>query len=308
MKPRASLLPPTPTLPRVSADDLQPPRFGSGAKAHLYPWRIPERTVQNGIAADEAQIAFFTIRAASIVGPGHRCADPATPRQDAYRIGRDRDDRHAILAVADGLSSARLSDIGAAAAASHAVTLLREAVQLRPGIDGLEATRIYAEIAKSMTEQADARGAESRDIASVLITAVLEEPAEPGGDARAWAAWIGDCSGWVLLPGEKRWQFCIGDRKDSGFELATNEVASYLPDSPYQVRQHTFLLPPDSALALVTDGISDAWATLDEANRYFAKSWRRPRPAAVFLNDIGYDARQLVDDRTAVVVWNGPQR
>lgn len=100
---------------RERPTDLSVPRFGEGARAQGYPWLLPERTVQNGIAADEATVGALAIRAASVVGPGHRCGQPAEPRQDSYRIGRSPDSRYAIVAVADGLSSAAWSDVGATA-------------------------------------------------------------------------------------------------------------------------------------------------------------------------------------------------
>ena len=65
-------------------------------------------------------------------------------------------------------------------------------------------------------------------------------------------------------------------------------------------------LAPGAALALVTDGIGDAWADpAGNVNEYFANAWRSPVPATRFTADVGFDAPQCLDDRTAVVVWNG---
>nr|WP_237550437.1 protein phosphatase 2C domain-containing protein [Streptomyces sp. SID8354] len=289
---------------RERPTDLSVPRFGDGARAQGYPWLLPERTVQNGIAADEATVGAFTLRAASVIGPGHRCGQPAEPRQDSYRIGRSRDSRHAIVAVADGLSSAAWSDAGATTASSQAVTLLREQIET-VGFGGLDVKELYGRIAESIAAHATGRGVGTSQMATVLITAVLAEP-DANGVARAWVAWLGDSSAWTLDAHVPRWQFSAGDAKDRSAAVVSNEVAGRLPDTPQLARDHYVTLAPGAALALVTDGIGDAWADpAGNVNAYFANAWRSPVPATRFTADVGFDAPQCLDDRTAVVVWNG---
>ncbi|MER7182894.1 protein phosphatase 2C domain-containing protein [Streptomyces hyaluromycini] len=289
---------------RERPTDPSVPRFGDGARAQGYPWLLPERTAQNGIAADEATVGAFAIRAASVIGPGHRCDLPAEPRQDSYRIGRSRDSRYAIVAVADGLSSAAWSDAGATTASSQAVTLLREQIET-VGFGGLDAKELYGRIAESVAAQAAGRGVGPAHMATVLITAVLAEP-DANGVAEAWVAWLGDSSAWTLDPRVPLWRISAGDAKDRTAAVVSNEVAGRLPDTPQLARDHYVTLAPGAALALVTDGIGDAWA--DQAgnvNEYFANAWRSPVPATRFTADVGFDAPQCLDDRTAVVVWNG---
>ncbi|TKA02191.1 protein phosphatase 2C domain-containing protein [Actinacidiphila oryziradicis] len=289
---------------RERPTDLSVPRFGDGARAQGYPWLLPERTVQNGIAADEATVGAFTIRAASVIGPGHRCGQPAEPRQDSYRIGRSRDSRYAIVAVADGLSSAAWSDAGATTASSQAVTLLREQIEA-VGFGGLDVKELYGRIAESIAAHAAGRGVGTSHVATVLITAVLAEP-DINGVAEAWVAWLGDSSAWTLDLRGPLWRFCAGEAKDRAAAVVSNEVAGRLPDTPQLARGHYVTLAPGAALALVTDGIGDAWAEpAGNVNEYFANAWRSPVPATRFTADVGFDAPQCLDDRTAVVVWNG---
>lgn len=289
---------------RERPTDLSVPRFGDGARAQGYPWLLPERTVQNGIAADEATVGAFTIRAASVIGPGHRCGQPAEPRQDSYRIGRSRDSRYAIVAVADGLSSAAWSDAGATTASSQAVTLLREQIET-VGFGGLDVKELYGRIAESIAVHATGRGVGTSHMATVLITAVLAEP-DTNGVAKAWIAWLGDSSAWTLDPRVPLWRFSAGEAKDRAAAVVSNEVAGRLPDTPQLARDHYVTLAPGAALALVTDGIGDAWADpAGNVNEYFANAWRSPVPATRFTADVGFDAPQCLDDRTAVVVWNG---
>jgi hypothetical protein len=289
---------------RERPTDLSVPRFGDGARAQGYPWLLPERTVQNGIAADEATVGAFTLRAASVIGPGHRCGQPAEPRQDSYRIGRSRDSRYAIVAVADGLSSAAWSDAGATTASSQAVTLLREQIET-VGFGGLDVKELYGRIAESIAAHAAGRGVDTSHMATVLITAVLAEP-DTNGVARAWVAWLGDSSAWTLDPHVPLWRFAAGEAKDRTAAVVSNEVAGRLPDTPQLARDHYVTLAPGAALALVTDGIGDAWADpAGNVNEYFANAWRSPVPATRFTADVGFDAPQCLDDRTAVVTWNG---
>ncbi|WP_457031852.1 protein phosphatase 2C domain-containing protein [Kitasatospora sp. P5_F3] len=289
---------------RERPTDLSVPRFGEGARAQGYPWLLPERTVQNGIAADEAVVGALTIRAASVIGPGHRCSQPADPRQDSYRIGRSRDSRYAIMAVADGLSSAAWSDAGATAAASQAVTLLREQIEAG-GFGRLDVKRLYGRIAESVAGQAAGRGVSTAQVATVLITAVIAAPDEHGV-SQAWVGWLGDSSAWMLDPGIPLWQFAAGEAKDRVAEVVSNEVAGRLPDTPQLAVDRLVTLAPGAALALVTDGIGDAWADPGgNVNQYFANAWHLPVPATRFTADVGFDAPQCLDDRTAVVVWNG---
>ncbi|MEU4113883.1 protein phosphatase 2C domain-containing protein [Kitasatospora sp. NPDC028055] len=289
---------------RERPTDLSVPRFGDGARAQGFPWLLPERTVQNGIAADEATVGALAIRAASVVGPGHRCDQPAEPRQDSYRIGRTRDSRYAIVAVADGLSSAAWSDTGATTASSRAVTLLREQIEAG-GFDRLDVKELYGRVAESVAGQAAGRGVGTSHLATVLITAVIAEP-DASGAARAWVGWLGDSSAWMLDPRVPRWQFAAGEAKDREGPVVSNEVAGRLPDTPHLALDGYLTLAPGAALALVTDGIGDAWADrAGNVNEYFANAWRSPVPATRFTADVGFDAPQCLDDRTAVVVWNG---
>ncbi|MGW2836713.1 protein phosphatase 2C domain-containing protein [Streptomyces sp. NPDC001493] len=289
---------------RERPTDLSVPRFGDGARAQGYPWLLPERTAQNGIAADEAVVGAFTVCGASVIGPGHRCGHPAGPRQDSYRIGRTRDSRYAIVAVADGLSSAAWSDTGATTASSQAVTLLREQIET-VGFDRLDAQELYGRIAASIAAQAAGRGVTTSHMATVLITAVLAEP-DANGVAKVWVSWLGDSSAWTLDPRVPLWRFTSGEAKDRAAAVVSNEVAGRLPDTPHLARDHYLTLPPGAALALVTDGIGDAWADPSgHVNEYFANAWRSPVPATRFTADVGFDAPQCLDDRTAVVLWNG---
>jgi hypothetical protein len=164
---------------------------------------------------------------------------------------------------------------------------------------------VYGRIAESVAEQAAARGADASYVSTVLITAVVAEP-HADGVAEAWVGWLGDSSAWTLDPQHPLWRFSAGEAKDRAAAVVSNEVAGRLPDTAQLARGQYLRLAPGAALALVTDGIGDAWADQEgNVNAYFANAWRSPVPATRFTADVGFDAPQCLDDRTAVVVWNG---
>jgi hypothetical protein len=210
-----------------------------------------------------------------------------------------------VVAVADGLGNAKQSELGANTAVSVAVGLLRDEVEQGGDPGGVDFRRVYNTVAENMAQQAANRRLSQRDVDAVMIAAVIANPQYDGGEAIAWVSWIGDVSAWLLVPQAERWQFAAGDRKDGTDEMASNAVAGTLPGTPDRVETAVVRIPHGAALALVSDGVGDALASIDAANRHFAKAWATPPSAVSFLNDVSYDAERFLDDRTAVVVWNG---
>ncbi|RKT89205.1 Serine/threonine protein phosphatase PrpC [Saccharopolyspora antimicrobica] len=279
-----------------------PPRFGRGSKAQALPWLLPAHAVYPGIAADEAQLGDLAVRAASVVGPGHRCEEPVVPRQDAYRLGRDDDGRYLIAAVADGVSSSRSAELGATVAVSAAITMLRDRLNTAPDLETLAATEIFSGVAAQMTDTATSRNLRGSDVCAALVIAVI--PAHPvPGEREMWVAWVGDASVWTLRDGV--WSFAAGDDKRTTDGVESNALAHVLPDNPLTVTSRRFQLRTGDVVALMTDGVGDALATLGEANGYFARKWAAPPSATSFADDVGYDAERFIDDRTAVAVWVG---
>ncbi|HET6501263.1 MAG TPA: protein phosphatase 2C domain-containing protein [Amycolatopsis sp.] len=293
-----------PPAPAGDSPGLAPPRVGRGSKAQALPWLLPAHTVYPGIVADEARLGDLAVRAASVVGPGHRCEEPVTPRQDAYRLGRDESRRHLIVAVADGVSSSRFAELGATVAASAAVNILRERLSHSPDPAALAASDVFCGVAAQMADAAASRSLGNSDICAALVTAVIPAGPVPGDEPRQmWVAWVGDASVWTVRDGA--WTFVAGDHKRASGGLESNAVAHALPDSPLTVTTTNIGLAPGAVVALVTDGVGDVLATLGEANQYFTRNWARPPSSTSFVNDVGYDAERFIDDRTAVAVWVG---
>jgi len=250
-----------------------------------------------------AELGDLSVRAASVVGKDHR--RHAEPRQDAFGIGRDDHGRYLLLALADGLGSSARSEIGAAAAAEAAVAVLRDRTTADfPLNDNRLAVQVFAKVASQMLENVP-RWLDAADIGTVLMTAVVEAYPQPDGSRAVWLAWLGDVSAWVLSGG--RWSQCGGDAKAGGDGPISNAVCGVLPQQPHLAKGRALRLGTGQVLALVSDGVGDALEQA-EGQKHFAEWWSRPPSIAAFVNQVSYEARAYVDDRTAVVVWTDPER
>jgi protein phosphatase 2C-like protein len=279
-------------------------QFGRGARAQQKPWRLPAQpSPVPGIVADEAELGALTVRAASLVGPGHRCEEPAVARQDAYRLGQDATGEYLVVAVADGLSSSQRSDLGATVAVSSAVASLVEL--LRTGFDPgrLSAPELFGRVARRMREETAARGLSDGDVCTVLITAVLPTLLREGEPRPCWVGWLGDASLWRL--GEGRWRVVAGNRKRDEGGIASDALDAVLPYDPDAAQSRLLPFALGDVLTLVSDGVGDGLAGLSALNRFLAENWAEPPSIADFINHVGFDAEQFTDDRSAVTVWAG---
>lgn len=112
-------------------------------------------------------------------GRGHRQRDE--PCQDAFAVHVDPDGARAVAAVADGLGSRRLSQVGSQAACDAAVASL----QAEPTWDRDAMLRAVAAAARAVDDAAAAQGLAANDLATTLQVAAV-------ADGRLVAAMIGD--------------------------------------------------------------------------------------------------------------------
>jgi hypothetical protein len=284
---------------RIDPALMRPHVFDGTPRAARLPWLLPTEPGQSGIAADEARLGGLDVRAVSLVGPSHRCEEPATARQDAYRLGRDAAGRYLVVAVADGLSESRRSDLGATVAARCSVDMVREELDrgAAPDLRWLEIFRLAASNVASAAKQS---GLSPREVCTALIVAVVpSEPDNRNGGRRVWFASLADVSAWERS--ESGWRMLAGDPKEDA--LDRNAVHHFLPYHPDKVTVVYQDVPPGATITIVSDGVGDALTDVPGASEWFARKWRTPPPLASFLLDVAYDARGQLDDRTAVTVW-----
>ncbi|MCK9923154.1 protein phosphatase 2C domain-containing protein [Frankia sp. AgPm24] len=281
--------------------------LGQPSVAANSPWYLPVVSTQPAVAADQARLGDLEVRAASIIGTGHRSSDPATPRQDAYRLGRDTAGRHLIIAVADGMSDSERSDHGATVAVSTAVAVLRRHLDTGATLRDLSAAEVFREVSGTIVRSLEGRNMTEMDVRTGLIVAVISVLPTRDGHREAWFGHLADLSAWQhsALPGTG-WTHLAGDRKNDGMD--SNSLSRFLPFSPGDARDTRARIPAGAIVALMSDGVSDALTGIPGANDWFARQWTSPPAVAQFIQQIGFEAKTFTDDRTAVVIWCDPSR
>jgi hypothetical protein len=288
---------PVPVEPAAPAG-LVPPVLGEKSRASRSPWGLPPQPAPSAIAADSVRVGALEIRAASIVGPGHRVQQPVVARQDAYRITQDAAGRYVLIAIVDGMSDSKNSDLGANVAASAIVSELRDTLATGADPTRLKAAELYRAVSAQMTGVAQQRQIPVEAVRAVALAAVIPIAADAAGRRRVWLGGISDVSAWRRHA--DGWEQVAGKHKGG---MDANALSEFLPFHPSRAVSTTAELGPHDVLAMTTDGVADAFTLIDGAAGWFADRWREPPAIASFILDVGYEAKTHIDDRTAVVVW-----
>ncbi|MFC9636411.1 protein phosphatase 2C domain-containing protein [Streptomyces mirabilis] len=265
----------------------------------------------HAVLLDGARIGRLTVRAASVRGDSHNWEGSC--RQDAMTVTRigPPGAEMLLLAVADGVGSARYSHVG-----SHrfsrlaAVYLDREAESIHAALcaqqkDELRvlATKAVAGAAAEL-RSAWARSAQHKprpyadeDYATTLH--VLLIPTDPGIRDRVLCS-VGDGGLFVLRDGH--WE--NGDPDDGEGLLDTRTEA--LPHAYRSVKTTLLRTVPGEVLLLGTDGITNPLTQKDpEFARHLADAWGGPEVPSLsdFLWQAQTRAKSYDDDRTVICVW-----
>ena len=282
----------------IDSARAHPPTLGGVSKAARAPWRLPIKSSPPAIAADEARLGDLDVRAASVVGPSNRCEEPARPRQDAYRLGRDPEGSYLMVAIADGVSSAERAEYGAAVAVASAIRQLQRLVGTGVGLDGISANEVFGAVAEDMMSVALQQDLAVTALSATLLAGVIPTSPTSTGMRTAWFGWLANPSGW--LKSNNSWSKFAGNARSA---VLSNKLAEVLPLHPDMAQSKTMVLEPGDMLALVTDGCGDAFEDVQGGSEWFVERWRDPPPIASFMLDVGYEARMCGDDRTAVAIW-----
>jgi hypothetical protein len=267
---------------------------------------VPYRpdVVADGWSADR-----FTVRAASVRGLMHRYR--GIPRQDDFGIELLRSPDRLLVAVADGISSAPQSHLGATIAVRYALRWLAERVGASTAeIDWRE---LMQHSAWAIVEQAsvlfpteapspDAQFAESQ-LATTLVCAVLEFD-EATRETRAHVSGVGDSGAWLMH--EDRFDHVFGGKANPDGPVSSSAVSG-LPKVPAELQHATVVVPPGTVLLLGTDGFGDPLgAGSGEVGRAFRNALLKPPPTLALAWLLDFSRETFDDDRTLVAVWPAP--
>lgn len=267
-----------------------------GGEHRAVPYR-PD-TLVDGWASES-----FTIRASSVRGYLHRYN--GAPRQDDLAIVLRARERQLLVAVADGVSSAKQSHIGSTTAVRYAVQWLGTNVGEPPADTDWRA--LVENTAWALVEQAtnlfavdmSAELAEPL-IATTLVCAVIE--AEEEGDLTAHVISVGDSGAWTLAGGEFT---KIEGGKDATESGLTSSAVSGLPRIPIELAAVKVTVSPGQVLLLGTDGFGDPLGDgSGDVGSLFAELLGDRVPSMTeFAHALDFSRETFDDDRTLVAIW-----
>jgi len=244
-----------------------------------------------------------TLRGVSQRGHLHRYN--GAPRQDDFVAHRLPDGRVIVL-VADGVSQAPQSHIGAATATRQAAEWLHchlNGDTADTDWMALLKSTAWALIERTQTllelDAPDPRRAEEQ-LATTLVCAVIE----PTGPAtlRAFLVGVGDSGAWVLSAGQ--FVQILGGKSLSASGIASSAVVG-LPRVPTEVTPVVVEIANNEVLLIGTDGIGDPLGTgQGGVGNLLREVFDQPgAPSLIeFAHAVDFSRETFDDDRTLVAV------
>jgi Protein phosphatase 2C len=262
----------------------------------LRPYR-PD-TVCDGWSAGQ-----MTIRLASVRGYSHRYS--GRPRQDDADLAYEPRSQAVVFAIADGVSAASHSHIGAALACQVAVDLIGR--DLAAGHAGPDWEQMIRAAAAALTRRAagvlgqrTATREEAARLLATTLTAGYLLPA-PGGLSGS-VLQIGDSGAWILRRGQYQ---PLLEVKTTAY--VTSSAVSALPQLPAAVTPVRVDLRPGAVLLAGTDGFGDPLGDGDgQIGQLFAGELRVPPPPRAFAHLLDFSRETFDDDRTLLAIWPHP--
>ncbi|MEU7056799.1 protein phosphatase 2C domain-containing protein [Streptomyces sp. NPDC046197] len=294
--------PPAPTAPQET-DRWQRIVLGTPA-ARLEPKPPPADPYRPDTIYDGWSTPHLTVRMASVRGDQHRFG--GLPRQDDVVVTWHEPTGTVVFAVADGVSAAPQSHVGAALACRTAVNDLL--VQLDQDRQGPDWSRVLQAAAYQLLMRV-ARGREPgehdrAEAARTLATTLVAGTVAPAEDGRTHVTLVraGDSSAWCLHRGQ--YSPLLGDGDGGSEEISSTAVVA-LPRLSSGSRPISYTLPADAVLLVGTDGfgvpLGDGTGVVGEL---FASGLTTPPPEPWTLAHLlDFSRETFDDDRTLLAVW-----
>jgi serine/threonine protein phosphatase PrpC len=257
--------------------------------------------------ADGGSAFGLKVRAASVRGLSKRYT--GGPRQDDICLRPHEPTRTLIAAVADGVSGATRSDLGAALAVRYATAAVVRQLDAWGDTGGegeIDWGDVFDQAAWALVEEhrracGDASvGVEEAgaSLATTLLVAVVR-----GASGLVDVAAVGDSPGFVL---RGRDYAAVVDEPERSDGLIGGGVQA-LPRGARSVRTGTCTLGPGSVLLLCTDGLALPLAGgAGEVGRALARELATPPDIIDFARLLDFSRSTYDDDRSLVAVWNPP--
>ncbi|HTX12231.1 MAG TPA: protein phosphatase 2C domain-containing protein [Solirubrobacteraceae bacterium] len=243
--------------------------------------------------ADGGSALGLTVRAASVRGLHKRFV--GGPRQDDLCLRVHAASRTLIAAVADGVSGAARSDLGAALAVRYATAAV--ARQLDAG--SIDWPNVFEQAAWALvSEERRTDSLQTGSLATTLLVAAVS--AGDDGAVAVQAAAVGDSPAFRLHG--KQYDALVGQPVHMD-DLIGGGVQA-LPRDAGTAEVGDCALAPGDALLLCTDGLALPLAGgTGELGRAFARELATPPDVVDFARLLDFSRSTYDDDRTLVAVW-----
>ncbi|MEV7405971.1 protein phosphatase 2C domain-containing protein [Streptomyces sp. NPDC091267] len=272
----------------------------------------PAAAVLPDIVVDGAAYGPLTVRAASVRGDSHRYL--GEPRQDALcvtRIGTPGTGEMLLLAVADGVGSAARSHVGSNQVCRLATVYLDRVAQALLSALRADDLPAFTELADEAVGRiavllADLAMHENQKPEAYATTLrVLLVPLDPAVRTRGFLA-VGDGGTALLRAGA--WHLDVTKEEDPDGSGMIDTRTAALPLTRTAVARLLAPAMPGDVLVLCTDGLSTPLAGDQEMRDFLRAAWGGgavPGPVD-FLWQTQFRVKSYDDDRSAVVLWEGP--
>ncbi len=248
--------------------------------------------------ADGGTAFGLTVRAASVRGLYKRYT--GGPRQDDVCLRLHADTGTLIAAVADGVSGAARSDLGAALAVRYATAAVARQLD---GDAALDWAGVFEQAAWALVEEhrrASGDAGAGVDNASASLATTLLVATVRGADVEVAA--VGDSPAFVLMG--KDYDAVVGSQESVDGLLGGGVEA--LPRAMGAVQVSRCSLDPAAVLLLCTDGVALPLAGgTGEVGRALARELARPPDIVDFARLLDFSRSTYDDDRSLIAVWGG---
>lgn len=276
-------------------------------------WKVPASGEANDIRSQFSTLGRLACAATSLRGNKHRLQGEVN--QDSFSVvtaTSKNGDSFLVIAVCDGMGSAKYSSFAARIAAAECSASLARGVSSR-GLDMFPVLeerqsdfigRLREKILGYRDGEFDAppipaEEADPKELQTTLSFAVVG-PAN-AEEALVVSGWVGDSP--VILIQDQNWLYVSREQEGDGLHSTASQ--GLMTSDQLMIRYDNLL--PNDALLVCSDGVGnfiEYKGTETALGSHLRESWAAPPERLEFVRDLSFDIQSADDDRTAVVVWH----
>jgi hypothetical protein len=248
--------------------------------------------------------AGATLRSASLRGDRHRYY--GQPRQDSVCSCAHDGTGAVVFAVADGVSNAEASEIGAVDACHAAVQAIMSQLDHAGSLDYHAVTGYAVNVLRrrASTLLKMPSPPEIAQVERLLATTLVAGVAWPGqGELTAELFRVGDSGAWILDRANGGYRALFGPSAEDGLGIVSTAVTA-LPRVPPTLDQVTERVSGNQVLLVGTDGFGVPLGSGDgQIGALFARHLMSPPSPLWLAHVLDFSRETFDDDRTLLALW-----